>query len=256
LKTIILAGGLGTRLAEETALKPKPMVEIGGHPMLWHIMNIFGAHGFNDFLVACGYRGDVIKQYFASFYLHNSDIEVDLSTGDMEIQRRHGIDWKVACIDTGAKTMTGGRIKALEGIVGDSTFMATYGDGVGDINLRALTEFHRDHGRIATVTAVHPPGRFGAMDLSESGTVESFAEKVQSREGWINGGFFVFEPAVFDYIESPETRLEADPLANLAADGELMAYRHESFWQPMDTLRERIELERLWESGAAPWKVW
>lgn len=256
MKTIILAGGLGTRLAEETALKPKPMIEIGGHPLLWHIMNIFGAQGFSDFVVACGYRGDVIKEYFASFYLHNSDIEVDLSTGDMEIRRRHEIDWKVTCIDTGPKTMTGGRIKALEGVVGNSTFMATYGDGVGDIDLRALVEFHRSHGKLATVTAVHPPGRFGTMDLSDSGVVEAFEEKVQSREGWINGGFFVFEPQVFGYIASSDTRLEAEPLSDLAAAGELMAYRHTSFWQPMDTLRERIELERLWESGAAPWKVW
>lgn len=256
MKTIILAGGLGTRLAEETALKPKPMIEIGGHPMLWHIMNIFGAQGFNDFVVACGYRGDVIKEYFASFYLHNSDIEVDLATGDMEIRRRHEIDWKVACIDTGPNTMTGGRIKALQDVVGGSTFMATYGDGVGDIDLRALVEFHRSHGKLATVTAVHPPGRFGTMDLSDSGVVEAFEEKVQSREGWINGGFFVFEPEVFGYIASEDTRLEAEPLSDLAVAGELMGYRHNSFWQPMDTLRERLELERLWESGSAPWKVW
>ncbi len=256
MKTIILAGGFGTRIAEETALKPKPMIEIGGHPMLWHIMNIYAAQGFNEFLVACGYRGDVIKEYFASFYLHNSDLVVDLATGDTDVQRRHDIDWNVACIDTGPRTMTGGRVKALESAVGGSTFMVTYGDGLADIDVRALVDFHRSHGKLATVTAVHPPARFGTMDLSEDGVVEAFEEKVQSREGWINGGFFVFEPEVLSYIASADTRLEAEPMSELAAAGELMAYRHDSFWQPMDTLRERTELQRLWDSGDAPWKVW
>ncbi len=256
MKTIILAGGFGTRIVEETALKPKPMIEIGGHPMLWHIMNIYAAFGFNEFLVACGYRGDVIKEYFASFYLHNSDLVVDLATGATDVQRRHDIDWTVACVDTGARTMTGGRVKALEDMVGNSTFMATYGDGLADIDVRALVDFHRSHGKLATVTAVHPPARFGTMDLSDDGVVESFEEKVQSREGWINGGFFVFEPEVFSYIASSDIRLEAEPMTALAAAGELMAYRHDSFWQPMDTLRERTELQRLWDSGDAPWKVW
>lgn len=232
------------------------MIEIGGHPMLWHIMNIYATHGYSDFVVACGYRGDVIKEYFASFYLHNSDVAVDLATGRLDVQRRHDFDWKVACIDTGASTMTGGRIRALRDMVGGSTFMATYGDGLADIDVGALVEFHRSHGKIATVTAVHPPARFGTMDLSQDGTVEAFQEKVQSREGWINGGFFVFEPDVFSYIESSSTRLEAEPLSQLAASCQLMAYQHESFWQPMDTLRERSELERLWKSGKAPWKMW
>jgi len=256
LKTIILAGGFGTRLAEETALKPKPMIEIGGHPMLWHIMNIYAAHGFREFLVACGYRGDVIKEYFASFYLRNGDLDVDLSTGALNVQRRHDVDWKVACVDTGSKTMTGGRIKALEHMVGDSTFMVTYGDGVADVDLGALLRFHKSHSKLATVTAVRPPARFGTLNVSEVGAVETFQEKAQGSEGWLNGGFFVFEPEVFSYIKSPDTRLEGEPLAELASAGELMAFRHDSFWQPMDTLRERMELERLWESGAAPWKVW
>lgn len=256
MKTIILAGGFGTRIAEETALKPKPMIAIGGHPMLWHIMNIYAAYGFDEFVIACGYRGDAIKEYFASFYLHNSDLVVDLASGDIDVQRRHDIDWNVACIDTGATAMTGGRVKALESVVGGSTFMVTYGDGLANVDVRALVEFHRSHGKLATVTAVHPPARFGTMDLSDDDVVESFEEKAQSREGWINGGFFVFEPEVFSYIASSETRLEAEPMSGLAAAGELMAFRHDSFWQPMDTLRERTELERLWESGNAPWKVW
>lgn len=256
MKTIILAGGFGTRISEETASRPKPMVEIGGHPILWHIMNIYASHGYRDFLVACGYRGDSIKEYFASFDLHNSDVQVNLSTGTVELARRHEVNWTVACIDTGTTTMTGGRVKALRESTADSTFMVTYGDGLADIDVAELVAFHRSHAKIATVTAVHPPARFGTMDLSEDGTVESFQEKMQSREGWINGGFFVFEPEVFDYIDSAETRLEGEPLSNLAADGELLAYRHRSFWQPMDTLRERTELERLWESGRAPWKVW
>jgi glucose-1-phosphate cytidylyltransferase len=256
VKTIILAGGFGTRIAEETALKPKPMVEIGGHPLLWHIMQIYAHQGYNDFVVACGYRGSVIKEYFASFDLNNSDLAVDLASGAIDIQRRHQYDWQIACVDTGAFTMTGGRIKALEDAVGDSTFMVTYGDGLANVNIADLLSFHQEHGRLATVTAVHPPARFGTMDLTDDGTVTAFQEKVQSREGWINGGFFVFEPGVFDYIAGSATRLEAEPLSDLASAGELKAYRHEGFWQPMDTLRERNELEQHWETGEAPWKVW
>ena len=239
MKTIILAGGFGTRIAEETALKPKPMVEIGGHPLLWHIMQIYAHHGHNDFVVACGYRSSAIKQYFAAFDLNNSDIAVDLKSGSVELQRGHAYDWQVACLDTGASTMTGGRVQALKDTVGDSTFMVTYGDGLASVDIDALLAFHRSHGKLATVTAVHPPARFGTMDLAEDGSVTAFQEKVQSREGWINGGFFVFEPGLFDYIDGPATKLEAQPLSDLATDGQLKAYRHEGFWQPMDTLRER-----------------
>jgi glucose-1-phosphate cytidylyltransferase len=232
------------------------MVEIGGHPLLWHLMQIYAHQGHRDFVVACGYRGSVIKDYFASFDLNNSDLTVDLGSGNFSLERRHAYDWQVACIDTGPSTMTGGRVLALEGAVGGSTFMVTYGDGLANIDLEALLAFHQDHGKLATVTAVHPPARFGTMDLADDGTVTAFQEKVQSREGWINGGFFVFEPGVFDYIAGATTRLEAEPLSALASAGELKAYRHESFWQPMDTLRERNDLERQWETGDAPWKVW
>lgn len=256
MKTVILAGGLGTRIAEETSVKPKPMVEIGGHPILWHIMQIYATQGQSDFVVACGYRGSVIKEYFASFDLNNSDVAVDLKSGSVDIKRRHSFDWTVQCIDTGATTMTGGRLLALRDTLGHKTFMATYGDGLANIDINGLLSFHRSHGRIATVTAVHPPARFGAMDIASDGTVSVFAEKVQSREGWINGGFFVFEPAVLDYIDGPQTRLEGEPLSTLAAADELMAYRHAGFWKPMDTLRERTDLETMWQSGAAPWKTW
>ncbi|MCZ7533603.1 MAG: glucose-1-phosphate cytidylyltransferase [Acidimicrobiia bacterium] len=256
MKTIILAGGFGTRIAEETALKPKPMVEVGGHPLLWHLMQIYAAHGFNDFVVACGYRGEVIKDYFASFDIRNSDVRVDLTDGSLDIERRHSANWRVACIDTGVGTMTGGRVKALKDELGSSTFMVTYGDGLANVDIAALVDFHRSHGKSATVTAVHPPARFGAMDLGADDSVVAFQEKVQSREGWINGGFFVFEPEVLDFIADPATRLEAEPLSDLADAGELMAYRHGGFWQPMDTLREKAVLERLWEAGDAPWMVW
>lgn len=256
MKTVILAGGLGTRIAEETRLKPKPMVEIGGHPILWHIMQIYSTHGYNDFIIACGYRGSVIKEYFASFDLNNSDVAVDLKTGDIDIKRRHAFDWTVQCIDTGAATMTGGRLLALRDTLGTETFMATYGDGVANIDVSTLLEFHKSHGKMATVTAVHPPARFGAMEVGTDGAVAAFREKVQSKEGWINGGFFVFEPAVIDEIAGCDTRLEGEPLAALASAGELMAYRHDGFWQPMDTLRERNDLEAMWQSGAAPWKIW
>jgi len=256
MKTVILAGGLGTRIAEETSLKPKPMVEIGGHPILWHIMQIYSTQGQNDFVVACGYRGSVIKEYFATFDLNNSDVAVDLKSGNIDIKRRHEFEWTIQCIDTGPTTMTGGRLLALRDVLGHETFMVTYGDGLANIDINSLLAFHQSHGRLATVTAVHPPARFGAMDVAAGGKVSAFEEKVQSREGWINGGFFVFEPAVLDYIDGPDTRLEGEPLAALAAAEELMAYQHADFWQPMDTLRERNDLETMWQSGAAPWKIW
>lgn len=256
LRTIILAGGLGTRLAEETAIKPKPMVEIGGHPIIWHIMSIYAARGFSDFTVACGYKGEVIKDYFASFELRNSDISVDLSTGSIDFERRHRVDWNVSCIDTGADTLTGGRLKALKDHIGTNRFMVTYGDGLADVDIRALVDFHDRHGRLATVTAVRPPARFGAIEVSEDGKVIAFEEKTQSREGWINGGFFVFEPEVLDFIPTLDTALERAPLSELARAGQLSAYRHSGFWQPMDTIRERNDLEHLWQDGSAPWKTW
>jgi len=256
MRTVILAGGLGTRLSEETAVKPKPMVEIGGRPILWHIMNIYAAHGFTDFLVACGYRGEVIKEYFANFHLQSADVFVDLATGAVEAKAPRTPSWRVGCVETGLDTMTGGRLIALRSLLADEPFMVTYGDGVGDIDITALVQFHRSHGRLATVTAVRPPSRFGGMEVAEDGAVAEFAEKSPVHAGWINGGFFVFEPQVLDYIADGSTKLEAEPLTRLAEDGQLMAFRHENFWKPMDTLREKRELEALWQSGAAPWKVW
>ena len=255
MKTVILAGGRGTRLAEETSVVPKPMVEIGGRPILWHIMKIYAAAGHNDFLIACGYKGELIKAYFGNFRLRNSDYVIDLATGDVDLVRPGDIDWRVGVIDTGSDTMTGGRIGRLRELIGDETFMVTYGDGVGNVDIGALLEFHRGHGGAATVTAVRPPARFGDLAL-DNDRVTHFEEKPQTDAGWINGGFFVFEPRVFDYIEGDSTSLERTPLASLAADGELFAYRHHGFWQPMDTLRERKLLEAMWASGRAAWKVW
>jgi glucose-1-phosphate cytidylyltransferase len=255
VKTVILAGGLGTRIAEETAVRPKPMVEIGGRPILWHIMSIYGAHGFDEFLVACGYKGEYIKEYFHRYFDHSSDFVVDLATGQVETLSSAAPKWRVGVVHTGRDTQTGGRIKRLERLIGSERFMCTYGDGVGNVDLRALLRFHEERGRLATLTAVRPPARFGGLVL-EDGCVREFSEKPQTGEGWINGGFFVFEPGVFDYLGGDETILERDPLARLAADGQLAAYRHEGFWQPMDTLREKQILEDLWNRGDAPWKVW
>ena len=253
MKTIILAGGLGTRLAEETGLRPKPMVEIGGHPILWHIMNIYASHGFEDFLVACGYKGEIIKEYFANFFIHNSDFFVEQQDGSRITVSNQSVNWHTGLINTGRDTMTGGRILRLQEWIGNETFMATYGDGLGNINIKELVEFHRSHGKAATVTAVHPPSRFGAMHL-DGDKVSEFSEKPQ--EGWINGGFFVFEPSVFDLLTDDTTVLESEPLETLAVSHELMAYRHDGFWQPMDTLREKQILESLWASEAPPWKTW
>jgi glucose-1-phosphate cytidylyltransferase len=255
MKVVILAGGKGTRLAEETTVRPKPMVEIGGKPILWHIMKIYAARGFNDFLIACGYKGEWIKEYFHNFSVHSSDYFIDLGTGDRRIINGCGIDWKLGLIDTGVETMTGGRLLRLRKWIGDEPFMVTYGDGLGDINVCALAEFHRAHGKIGTVTAVRPPARFGNLTLQGS-AVCKFAEKAQTDEGWINGGFFVFNPAIFDYLDSDATVLEKEPLERLAAERQLMAFRHTGFWQPMDTLREKMLLDSLWSGGQAPWKVW
>ena len=255
MKTVILAGGLGTRLSEETSLTPKPMVEIGGRPALWHIMNIYAAHGCTDFIVACGYRGDVIKSYFSNFHVRNNDFFVSLRSGEMTTTGVNGPDWHVGCVDTGLSTMTGGRLLALGAHLESGTFMVTYGDGFADVDITRLLAFHRAHGRLATVTAVRPPPRFGALTL-DGERVALFAEKPSSESGWINGGFFVFEPGVISYIEGADTKLEAEPLAKLASDGELIAFLHEGFWKPMDTLSDRNELEALWASGRAPWKIW
>jgi glucose-1-phosphate cytidylyltransferase len=255
MKVVILAGGKGTRISEESTSRPKPMVEIGGRPILWHIMNIYAAHGFKDFLIACGYKSEIIKAYFHNFFIHNSDYMIDLRNGSLEVVNGSGIDWKVGVIDTGLETQTGGRIRRLRPWLENAPFMATYGDGVSDIDLTKLLEYHRCHGKLATVTAVRPPARFGGLTL-DNGRVVEFSEKPQTGEGWINGGFFVFEPGVLDYIASDESILERDVLEKLALEGQLMAFQQPGFWQPMDTLREKQILEDLWARGKAPWKIW
>jgi glucose-1-phosphate cytidylyltransferase len=256
VKTILIAGGLGTRLAEETAIIPKPMVEIGGRPILWHIMNIYAAQGFDEFIVALGYKGEVVKDYFLNFHTRSADLTVRLGRDEKKVHASAQPDWTVHLVDTGNDTQTGGRLRRLASWLGDDgTFMMTYGDGVADVDLKKLLAFHRSHGRLATVTAVRPPARFGGLSL-EGDRVASFDEKPQTGEGWINGGFFVLERSVLDLIPTDQTLWELQPLETLASRGELMAFRHEGFWQPMDTLREKRYLEELWSSGRAPWKIW
>ncbi len=255
MKVAILAGGLGSRLQEETTVRPKPMVEIGGKPILWHILNIYAAHGFDEFVVALGYKGEFVKEYFLNFFALNNDLTVDLRSGAARVHSGNGPAWKVHLVDTGPSTQTGGRVKRLQGHLRERTFMLTYGDGVADLDLKKLLEFHRAHGKLATVTAVRPPSRFGSFIL-DGNQITRFEEKPQTGEGWINGGFFVLEPGVLDLIEGDDTLWERGPMEKLAAAGELMAYRHDGFWQAMDTLRERRVLEDLWASGKAPWKVW
>ena len=255
MKVGILAGGLGTRLQEETTVKPKPMVEIGGQPMLWHIMKQYGAHGFGEFVVALGHKGDVIKEYFRNYHFRARNLTVDLSDGSVSIHEGSHEDWIVHLLDTGLFTETGGRVRRIAEFVGKETFMLTYGDGVSSLDIKGLVEFHRRHGRLATVTAVRPPARFGGM-VFDGQRVVRFEEKPQIGEGWINGGFFVMEPGVIDYIDGDETVFEREPLERLAADGQLMAYHHEGFWQCMDTLRDVRLLEGLWQNGQAQWKVW
>lgn len=255
MKVVILAGGRGTRIAEETSARPKPMVEIGGKPLLWHILSIYAGHGHKDFLIACGYKGEMIKEYFRNCFISSSDFVINLKDGAVDVLNPSKIDWKVGLVDTGLDTMTGGRLRRLSAWLKGETFMATYGDGVGNVDITKLLAFHRSHGKAVTITAVRPPARFGGLHL-ESGRVREFSEKPQTESGWINGGFFVCEPRLLDYLDNDETVLEREPLERLAAEGELMAFQHEGFWQPMDTLREKELLETLWASGKAPWKNW
>jgi glucose-1-phosphate cytidylyltransferase len=256
MKAVLLAGGLGTRLSEETSVRPKPMVEIGGRPILWHIMKLYSHHGINDFVVCCGYKGYVIKEYFANYFLHMSDVTFDISTNSMEVHERHAEPWRVTLVDTGEDTLTGGRLKRVAQYVRDEdVFCFTYGDGLSDVNIGASVAFHREHGRLATVTAVVPPGRYGAIERTGD-QVTRFVEKPPGDGGHINGGFFVLSPAVLDYIDGDDVSWEGSPLAKLAAAEQLMAFEHSGFWQPMDTLRDKNLLEELWTSGTAPWKCW
>ncbi len=257
MKAVILAGGYGTRLSEETGVKPKPMVEVGGRPILWHIMKIYSAHGINEFIICCGYKGRVIKEYFAQYHLHRSDVTFDLAAGGTTTFHRNDCEpWKVTLVDTGDGTMTGGRLKRVREHIGEETFCFTYGDGVGDVDLAALLEFHRAQGKLATVTAVQPPGRFGTFKLGDDGAaIDQFREKVHERGTWINGGFYVLAPEAIDYVAGDDTVWEREPMEQLAADGQLVAFRHEGFWQPMDTLRDKNVLENHWQNDK-PWKVW
>lgn len=256
MKVVILAGGLGTRLSEETVIKPKPMVEIGGMPILWHIMKIYSAHGFNEFIICLGYKGYIIKEYFANYFLHQSDVTIDLGRNHMNIHNSNAEPWKITLVDTGKDSMTGGRIKRVQHHIGNEPFMLTYGDGVGDIDISALVKFHIDSGRACTLTSVQPSGRFGALNLDGSDGVNSFLEKPKGDGAWINAGFFVCESRVFEHLHNDQTIWEREPLEDLAQRGELMAYKHAGFWKPMDTLRDKTELEEMWESGKAEWKTW
>lgn len=253
MQVVILAGGMGTRLSEETVIKPKPMVEIGGKPILWHIMNIYWGHGFNEFVIALGYKGEMIKEYFVNYYNLQSDLTVSLGTGRIEATRKCYRDWQVHLVDTGLGSMTGGRLYHLRDRLKGGTFMLTYGDGLGNVDIGKLVEFHRSHGRLATVTAVRPSPRFGGLKF-DGDRVAEFTEKPQTGEGWINGGFFIFEPGVLDYFAGEDIILEREPLENLARDRQLMAYKHDGFWQCMDTLRDKVVLEKMWIEGNAPWK--
>ncbi|MSN24631.1 MAG: glucose-1-phosphate cytidylyltransferase [Geobacter sp.] len=256
MKVVILAGGLGTRLSEETVVRPKPMVEIGGKPILWHIMKHYSHYGFNDFVVCLGFKGYMIKEYFSNYFLHMSDVTFDMRNNTMEVHHQKAEPWRVTLVDTGQDSMTGGRVKRIASYVENETFMMTYGDGLADVDIGKLVEFHKYHGKSATLTATQPVGRFGALKLSEGNYVETFHEKPAGDGGWINGGFFVLEPNVLERITGNSTVFEKEPLESLARDGELVAYKHAAFWQPMDTLRDKIYLEELWDSGRAPWKIW
>ncbi len=255
MKAVILAGGLGTRLSEETQLRPKPMVEVGGRPILWHILKGLSAHGIHDFVICCGYKGYVIKEYFSNYFLHNSDVTFDIANRAMEVHQHNAEPWRVTLVDTGEQTMTGGRLKRVARHLGDAPFLMTYGDGVGDVDITALTAFHREHGLLATVTTAKPPARWGVLEV-EGHRVTAFREKVASDADWINAGFFILSPSVLDTIAGDETHWEREPLEQLAHAGQLGGFQHRGFWQPMDTVRDRAVLEELWASGRAPWKVW
>ena len=257
MKAVILAGGLGTRLSEETDLKPKPMVEIGGKPILWHIMKIYSAHGVNDFVICCGYKGYMIKEYFANYFLHQSDVTFCMKDNNMQVHQNNAEPWTVTLVDTGENALTGGRLKRVkEYLQNEEAFCFTYGDGVGDVDITKLIEFHKAHGRQATLTATRPPGRYGALKFGSDNAVDDFQEKPDGDGSWINGGFFILHPNVIDRIEGEQTSWEGEPLAGLAKDGQISAFKHNGFWQPMDTLREKVYLNELWKSGRAPWKVW
>ncbi|MCA3220118.1 MAG: glucose-1-phosphate cytidylyltransferase [Burkholderiales bacterium] len=255
MKAVILAGGLGTRISEETAVRPKPMVEIGGKPILWHLMKLYSHHGINDFVVCLGYKGYVIKEYFANYFLHMSDVTFDLAENRMEVCHRHCEPWRATLVDTGEATQTGGRLRRVREYVSEGAFCFTYGDGLANVNVSKLVQFHREQGRLATVTAVQPPGRFGALDI-DAQRITRFDEKPLGDGGWVNGGFFVLEPEAIDTIDGDATAWEKGPLEALAREGQLSAFRHRGFWQPMDTLRDKVKLEELWNSGSAPWNVW
>jgi glucose-1-phosphate cytidylyltransferase len=256
MKVVLLAGGFGTRLSEETVVKPKPMVEIGGKPILWHILKLYSHFGFNEFIVCLGYKGYVIKEYFANYFLHMADVSFDMTTNAMTVHRQKAEPWKVTLVDTGAETMTGGRIKRVKEFVGNERFMVTYGDGLSDQDLKKLLAFHESHGKVGTMTTVQPSGRFGSVAIREDNQITAFMEKPRGDGAWINAGFFVFEPKLFDYIEGDSSILERAPLESMARDGQLYSYKHDGFWKPMDTLREKYEFEELWSKGMAPWKVW
>ena len=256
MKAVILAGGLGTRISEDTSSRPKPMIEIGGKPILWHILKTYSHHGINDFVICCGYKGYVIKEYFANYFLHMSDITFDMSNNSMEVHQKNAEPWKVTLVDTGEETMTGGRLKRVRQYLNDDEdFCFTYGDGVGDVDITETINFHKQQNTLATLSAMQPPGRFGALGLSNN-KVHGFQEKPQGDGGWINGGFFVMSPKVIDYIDGDQTVWEKEPMERLAKDNQLSAYFHNGFWQPMDTLRDKVHLEELWQAGKAPWKVW
>lgn len=257
MKVVLLAGGFGTRISEESLYKPKPMIDIGGKPILWHIMKSYSQYGYNDFIICLGYMGYYIKEYFANYFLHQSDVTIDLKNNNLEVHRNTSEPWKVTMIDTGLHTLTGGRLARVRKYLGDETFLMTYGDGVADVDIQKVVDFHKKNGKLATLVGVQPDGRFGQLSMSESGQVESFQEKPHGDGGWINGGFFVLEPQALDYVKNgDQTMWEREPLEAIARDGQLMVYRHHSFWKCMDTLRDKNQLEQLWTDGKAPWKVW